>query len=114
MPKKPKLQKLVSSYLVFDNNSHEYDLVVTKKGNKTTLELFHSSNEVWSEHVRSTSAMKIVENGNGIKFNKKYKKLEYDDAEYIRFLLNFENYLDTNVANQPKFRVFNQETIIEI
>ncbi len=110
----PKKTKLVSSYLVFDNNSHEYDLTVTKKGNKTTLELFYSSNEVWSEHVRSTSAMKLVGNGNGFKLDKKYRKLQYDDAEYIRFLLNFENYLDINVANQPKFRVFNTETIIEI
>lgn len=114
MPKKTKLPKLVSSYLVFDEHSHEYDLVVTKKGNKTTLELYFSSNEVWNEHVRSTSAMKLVSNGDGFKFNKKFGKLQYDDAEYVRFLLNFENYLDTNVANQPKFRVFNQDTIIEI
>ncbi len=110
MPK----QKEISKYVVFDVESHEFDLVVTKYKNKLTLELFYSSNAIWREHVRNTSAMKIVSNGNNIKLSKKFKKLKYDEASYLRFLLNFENYIDTNNVNQIKYKVINSETTIEI
>lgn len=108
------MKKIKKKYLVFDVESHEFDLVVTKWDSKTKLELFYSENEAWSEHVRGTSAMKVISNGNGFKLSKKYHKFQNDEICYLRFLLNFEVHIDENEANKRKYKIIDSEITFEI
>ena len=101
-------------YLVFDEDSYEYDLIVTTEGSTTTYELFHSSNHVWSEGTRGTLAMKMVNDGDNIILDDRYSVLDYSEVSYLRFLLNFEQATDSNELNQKKYRVIENETTLEI
>ncbi len=56
-------QKEVIKYVVFEDNSHEYHLVVTKSTKKTKFELFHSDNPLWTEKARNKLAFKLVIQG---------------------------------------------------
>lgn len=109
------MEKQITKYNVFFEGSHEYDLVVTKGPKKKTFELFYSNNDVWNEKYRNKSIIKLINNGNGFKFNKKInKKVGYSKADYIRLLLNFETYIHDNQENKVKYSIVNSDNKIEI
>lgn len=107
-------QKIVTKYVVFDEDSHEYDLVVTKSTNKTKFELFYSDNPVWFEHVRKTLAFKLIDTGNYFKLSKKMRKLDYSVSTYLRILLAFETKTSTNSAEKSQWRIINADNEIKI
>jgi hypothetical protein len=107
-------EKVITKYIVFEDDSHEYDLVVTKSTNKTKFELFHSDNPVWYEHVRKTLAFKIINTGNYFKLSKKMRKLDYSVSTYLRFILEFENKTSTNSAEKTQWRIINADNEIKI
>jgi hypothetical protein len=108
------MEKTVNHYLVFDEGTHEYNLVVTKTQKKTIFELIYSDNEIWTLHTRNTTAMKIVDDGNDIILDKTYSKLNASEQANLRFLLNFELYLSPNEANRRKLKVIEAINVIEI
>lgn len=105
---------MIKKYLVFDEDSHEYDLVVTTEDSTTTYELFHSHSPVWSQGIQGTLAMKMVNDGDNIILDDKYAILDYSQSNYLRFLLNFENATDGNELNQKKYQVIENETFLEL
>ncbi len=108
------MSKIAIKYLVFDGNSYEYDLIVTKSERKKNYELYYSDNEIWSSSVRNTLAMKITNDGDNIMLDKKYQKLDYEELFLLRFLLNVELYFDSNDLNKEKYKIIKAEPFIEI
>ncbi len=84
-----------SKYLVLDHEgNHEYDLVVIDHGSTfavRTIELYYSNSEQWTSEVRGELVLSMTDNGNGVKFDRKFKKLGYDEMLEMRILLNFEH-----------------------
>ena len=79
---------------IYINDRHEYDyhkLEATK--NVTVHTLYFSEDEEWSELIRKTVAMQLVDDGNGIEIigiNAK-KHLDYLEAEQLHILLRLSS-----------------------
>lgn len=107
------MAKQVTKYIVSDEESHEYDLIVTKSKNKTTFELFHTDNPIWTLKARSKLAFVLVNTGNNFKLPKKMRKIGYSESNYLRVLLAFENQT-LSPANRTTWRFINADNEIKI
>ena len=93
---------------------HEYNIVseLTTKGTKITL--FRSNGEQWLEAARNEMILSLVNNGDGIKFSKKLRKLNFGELTELHILLNFEQSTDPNELNREVYRVVEDKTLVEI
>lgn len=85
----PQLQKLVNRN---SRGIEEYVILISKKEDKKIYSIFASNNETWNEEVRGKRLMKITVQGDFIKISKKYKKINFAEAQYLRILLNLESH----------------------
>lgn len=96
------------TYNVFDTfeGLHEYVIeeTTTKKGFRR-LTLKHSNGEHWSSHVRGKKILSMTTTGNGVKFSKPLKSLDYDLLVEFRILINFEHQTDPNELNHAKYKI---------
>jgi hypothetical protein len=102
------------TYMVLDHeNVHEYDIVkeMTDEGEKITL--FRSNNPTWTEQARGEKILSLVNDGNEIKFDRKFKSLDYSELFALRLLLNFEQQIDSNYLNRKKYRIIEDKTLFE-
>lgn len=100
-------------YMVFDGDSHDYDIVVEKLKNSTTYSLYYSPNEIWKDGWRGELILTLTDTGNEYKLSKSFgKKLEVDEIVYLRLLLNIQQSLDLNLSNRIGYRVIKDETFI--
>lgn len=103
------------NYLVLNQEGqHEYDLKVVETEKETSFELYRSSGEQWTEHIRGTLAMSMFNDGNCVGFNKDFKNLDFAQLTEMRILINFENMTDENPLNREKFRVIEDNAILEL
>jgi len=103
------------TYMVFDQeNLHEYNIVVEDTDEGTKLSLFLSDGEQWNSDARGQLELSMVDNGNGVKFSKKLKNLDYSDVIYVRLLLGLEQHLDGNPKNREKYKIVESKTIVEL
>lgn len=97
------------TYMVLDHDgNHEYDLVVIDHGNTfavRTIELYHSNGEQWTSEVRGQLALSVTDNGNGVKFDRKLKKLDYSELLYLRIILNFEHKTTSNELDREDYTI---------
>jgi hypothetical protein len=101
-------------YIVLDHKGvHEYDIVKesTDKGEEITL--FRSNNPTWTEQSKGEKIMSLVNNGDGITFDRKFKSLDYAELFELRLLLNFEQQIDNNSLNRKKYRIVEDKTLFE-
>jgi len=101
-------------YMVLDHEGvHEYDIVkeLTDEGEKITL--FRSNNPTWTEQAKGEKIMSLVNNGNGINFDRKFESLDYAELFELRLLLNFEQQIDSNYLNRKKYRIIEDKTLFE-
>lgn len=108
------MNKEVSNYVVINEDSHEYNMVVTKSKNKTKYELFYSENADWYDHVKGTLAFKITDSGNNFILPKKIRKIGYDVSLYLRLIFTFENRTSSNPAEHSEWRIVNVDNQIKI
>ena len=106
------MSKQVTKYIVLDESSHEYDLVVTKTKDKTFYELFYSKNEVWT--AQGTLAFKLIDTGDNYILPENIKIMDYSVSTYLRIILTFENKTSTNEAEQRPWRIINVDNAIQI
>lgn len=107
-------QKEVTKYIVLDESSHEYNLVVTKNDSHTIYELFYSNNEVWSEDVKGTLAFKLIDTGDNYVLPENLKVMDYSVSTYLRLILTFEQKTSTNEAEQRPWLIINVDNAIQI
>lgn len=82
---------------IFIDNEYLYDYLV-ENGKHTLL---YSNSEVWNLNCRSSVALSVVDDGNGLKFSKKLSKLDYGDAERLFLLLRLlGNYGKIEIAEK--------------
>ena len=101
-------------YMVLDHEGvHEYDIVKesTDKGEEITL--FRSNNPIWTSHAKGEKLLSLVNDGNGIKFDRKFSLLDYSELLELRLLLNFEQQTDANPINREKYRIIENKTLFE-
>ena len=102
------------TYMVLNHEGvHEYDIVKesTDEGEKITL--FRSNNPMWTEQVKGEKIMSLINDGNKINFDRKFKSLDYAELFELRLLLNFEQQTDDNPLNRKKHRVIENKTLFE-
>jgi len=99
-----------------DNNSHEYFIVLDEDKKEGEYSLHHSSNGVWSEHVKSKRVCKITGDGDlnieasfcdGDGRVKKSIKLDCSQMEELRILLNTRANIERNTSNWEVVEVKN-------
>ena len=69
-------------YMVLDQDDlHDYDIEVAEGECGVLFSLFYSKGTQWNENIKGTLALSMFNDGNGVKFNKKLKKLDYAELE---------------------------------
>jgi hypothetical protein len=94
------------TYHVFEEGNHEYTIIEKETPNGRKISLFYSDNEQWTSHTRGELAMKMVVTGNGVKFSKNSKNLDYSELHYMRLLMNYERETDSNDYNKIKSQIY--------
>lgn len=103
------------SYIILSKDGlHEYNIIVekTKKGEKFSL--YYSEGEQWLAGTRGQLALSMTNDGNGVKFDRKLKSLNYAELAYVRILVNFEHQTDDNHLNRQKYRVIEDNAILKL
>ena len=102
-------------FMVFDQeNVHEYNIVVEETDKGVEYSLFMSEGEQWNDHAKGELVLSMVNDGNGVTFSKKLKKLDYTDLFAVRLLLNLENFMDSNPRNREKSKIVEEKIVVEI
>ena len=109
---------MIEKYILLsvEDNTHEYDLVITKNNEETLYELFYSNNDLWSNHRKGSYSIGLIDTGNGIKIkmendSKLDDELDYDVAAELNLLLN----IVTELSNfRSKFKLIKQSNEIVI
>ncbi len=94
------------TFHVFEQGLHEYTIIdkPTTKGRK--ISLFHSDAEHWTSHTRGTLVMKMTITGNGVRFSKNIKSMDYSELFAMRLLMNYERETDFNEYNRLKSQIY--------
>ena len=86
------------------NNEYEYDYELTcNDSGEYVHSLYYSDTDNWSIGNKSTLAMQIIDNGNGLKVGEKH--LDYGEVNELHLLLRLID------DNENKFQVFTKESI---
>ncbi len=108
MSKKKKFKVLAQ------DGVHEYDLIVKKGKNKTKTSIHLSNGNQWNEHAKGQHELTMVNDGDGVTFDRDLKTLNYGELACLRILLNFENQTDPNPINREKYTVVKKKVIAEV
>lgn len=100
--------------VISPDGDYEYDVIVkdSKKGRK--ISLYYSDNDYWVDGIRGELFMTLMDTGNNVKISHSKKKLEYDEAFGLRFLLDFHRQIDTNPANRLMYKVTKDKKTIKV
>jgi hypothetical protein len=79
------------------DGEHEYTITIEDTDDGVLTTLYRSKSTVWSESIRGEFILSMLNTGDGVKLNKKFKKLDYSELFELRLLLNFENKCDTDL-----------------
>ena len=102
-------------YIISDENgNHEYDLTIENNDDVKVLTLSFSYSKEWVEHIRGTVAMQMFDDGNGVRFSKKLKHLDYSELLHVRLLINLEYKTDSNVCNQADYTALEVADVINL
>ena len=105
----------VKKFMVFDQeNLHEYNIVIEETDKGIEYSLFMSESEQWEEHAKGELIISMFNDGNGVTFSKKLKKLDYSDLFAVRLLLNLENFMDENPRNREKMKIVEEKIFVEL
>lgn len=94
------------TFHVFDDGLHEYTIIDKPTTKGRIISLYHSKGEQWTINTRGTLTMKMTVTGNGVRFSKNVKSMNYSDLYEMRLLMNYERETDTNDLNKVKAMVF--------
>lgn len=97
-------------YVVLSDGQHEYDIFesTNDKGHRI-LKLFHSQEDFWNARIRGKLTLKMVDTGNGVRFSKNAKSLNYSELAEMRLLMNFAKNTDENPAERNgKYEVYSR------
>ena len=100
------VSKTKKSFMVLDHKgTHEYDLTVELTDEGEVFSLFLSNGEQWCSDVRGQLELRMTDHGNGVKFDRKLKNLDYSTVVYLRILLNYQHMTEHSSLDREKYRV---------
>ena len=100
----------IKKYVVLSDGQHEYDILdsTNNKGHRV-MKLFYSEAEFWNASIRGKLVLKMVDTGNGVKFSKNTKSLNYSELAEMRLLMNFAKSTDKNPAERnAKYEIYSR------
>ena len=98
-------------YLILDEAGVNYFNIIveeTDKGVKTSI--FASESGEWALHYKGELLASMIDDGNGVKFGKKIKRVGYDEMEHIRLLINFDYRMSSQI-NQETHRFVEEDKL---
>jgi hypothetical protein len=104
------MKKEEKKYVVLSDGQHEYDILdsTNNKGHRV-MKLFYSEAEFWNANIRGKMVLKMVDTGNGVRFSKNAKSLDYGELAEIRLLMNFAKSTDENPAERNgKYEIYSR------
>jgi hypothetical protein len=104
------MAKEEKKYVVLSDGQHEYDILdsTNNKGHRV-MKLFYSQEEFWNSNIRGKMALKMVDSGNGVRFSKNAKSLEYDELAEMHLLMNFSKSTSENPAERNgKYEIYSR------
>lgn len=103
------------TYMVFDPNGvHDYNIVVDNNDKGDRFRLYASQGGHWTEQHRGSLILTLVDDGNGVSFDRPLKKVDYSSLFELKILLNFRDQTDTNELSHQKWKVVEDKTLAEI
>lgn len=100
---------------ILDNDSlHEYTVKIKEVEKGTRFSLYHSKGSQWTEPTKGTLLLSMINNGDGVVFSKKLKKLDYAELTYVRLLMGVERYVDTNPMNKEPYHLVEAKTLVKL
>lgn len=97
--------------VISENGEHDYNVTVEKTAKGKEYSVFHSNGEQWRTPVKGDLILKMVDDGNGMKFSKKLpKKMEYHEVLALHILLSVERCLDPQI----KYQIIENKSLIEV
>ena len=97
--------------VISENGEHDYNVTVEKTDKGNEYSVFHSNGVQWRTPVKGDLILKMVDDGNGMKFSKKLpKKMEYHEVLALHILLSVERKLDPQI----KYQVIENISLIEV
>ena len=99
-------------YIVLsEKGEHDYDITVVKTDKGKEYSIFNSKSTQWLSHAQGMLVLKMVDDGNGMKFSKKLpKKMEYHEVLALHILLSVERCLDPQI----KYQIIENKSLIEV
>lgn len=87
---------MTQKYIVLnnENNKYEYDIFVETKGSTIITSLHYSDETQWSNKVKGSKILEIVDNGDTITLDRKIKTLHYHEFTELRILLSFKHIIN--------------------
>lgn len=80
---------------IFVDGVHEYDYQVEVVDSGVKHTLYYANSEAWSNHLRETEVINVIDTGNGFDFSKKFgKKVDYSDAFYLSIVFKIISFND--------------------
>ena len=79
---------------IYINGKHEYDYHKLQATSSTAVHtLYHSDNDEWNDNLKTTVAMQLVDDGNGIQIIGicTKKEIDYVEAEQLHILLRLSS-----------------------
>ncbi len=104
------MAKEEKKYVVLSDGQHEYDIIesTNHKGHRV-LKLFYSQEDFWNPKIRGNLVLRMVDTGNGVRFSKNAKSLNYSELAEMRLLMNFAKSTDENPAERNgKYEIYSR------
>ena len=93
----------MKKYIILgEEDSHEYTLKVNETDNGTIYTLYASNNGKWSENFRNTKVLRLIDNGNCVRFDRMSLELDYSGISEMKLLLDCYSKIDTNLMEKYK------------
>lgn len=105
---------LVKKYMVINDDCVvEYDLIVVEEEKEICYSLFTTDSKIWAENIRGVRLMSMIDDGNGLSFEKDLKDITYNEALYVRLLLGIERNISKK-DNSPDYKIIEYGEEIKI
>jgi hypothetical protein len=74
------MENKTSTQEVYIDGIHDYNYVLTQTEKETIHALYYSDHNEWSDSVKGTKAIELIDNGNGVSIN----GVSLNNEDYLR------------------------------
>jgi hypothetical protein len=106
---------MCKKYIVLNRDGlHDYNIEVEPIKGGRKISISNSEGEHWRSQAQGKLQLSMKNNGNGIKFDRKLKGMDYHELLCLRILINFEHQTDKNEMNRFNYKIVEDKTILKL